>query len=45
LATVIRDKKEMQIPVEEVEIGDLIIVKPGEIIPVDGKVKEGTVLI
>ncbi len=40
-ATVIQDGKEVRIPIEEVEEGDIIIVKPGEKIPVDGIVKEG----
>jgi len=41
LATVIRGNKDLQVPIEEVHDGDLIIVKPGEGIPVDGIVKEG----
>ncbi|MBG9565373.1 heavy metal translocating P-type ATPase [Brevibacillus agri] len=41
-ATVIRDGKEMVIPLEEVVVGDSILVKPGEKIPVDGVVKSGT---
>lgn len=41
-ATVERDGKEMVIPVEEVVTGDLIIVKPGESIPVDGIITEGS---
>ncbi len=40
-ATVIQDEKEIQIPIEEVEVGDIILVKPGEKIPVDGEVIEG----
>ena len=40
-ATVIHDGKEMVIPVEEVEVGDVILVKPGEKIPVDGEVIKG----
>jgi Cu+-exporting ATPase len=40
-ARIIRDGQEKDIPVEEVEIGDLILVRPGEKIPVDGVVKEG----
>jgi Cu+-exporting ATPase len=40
-ATVIRNGQEIQIPVEEVRAGDLLLVKPGERIPVDGTVKEG----
>jgi Cu+-exporting ATPase len=40
-ARVIRDGKEMDIPVEQVEIGDTIIVRPGEKIPVDGMILEG----
>lgn len=40
-ATVIRDEKEMNIAIEHVMIGDIILVKPGEKIPVDGEVIEG----
>ncbi len=40
-ATVIRKGKELKIPIEEVVIGDIIIVKPGEKVPVDGFVLEG----
>ncbi len=40
-ATVIRDEKEMSIPVDQVVIGDILIVKPGEKIPVDGSVIDG----
>lgn len=40
-ATVIHDGKEMVIPIEEVEAGDVLVVKPGEKIPVDGEVTEG----
>ncbi|HEX9911896.1 MAG TPA: heavy metal translocating P-type ATPase, partial [candidate division Zixibacteria bacterium] len=40
-ARVIRDGKELDISVEEVLVGDLVIVRPGEKIPVDGIVKEG----
>lgn len=40
-AHVIRNGREMDIPVEEVEAGDLVVVRPGEKIPVDGIVKEG----
>lgn len=40
-ALVIQDGKEIVLPIEEVEVGDIIIVKPGEKIPVDGNVVEG----
>lgn len=40
-AIVIHDGVEMTIPIEEVEIGDIILVRPGEKIPVDGEVIEG----
>ncbi|HET7142734.1 MAG TPA: heavy metal translocating P-type ATPase, partial [Anaerolineales bacterium] len=40
-ARVIRDGKEMDLPVEEVLVGDVIQVRPGEKIPVDGVIVEG----
>jgi Cu+-exporting ATPase len=40
-ARVVRDGQEIDIPVEEVEIGDLVLVRPGEKVPVDGILKEG----
>lgn len=40
-ATVIRNKKEIEIPIEEVTVGDVIVVKPGGKIPVDGIVTTG----
>lgn len=40
-AIVIQDGKEIELPIDEVEIGDVIIVKPGDKIPVDGEVLEG----
>jgi Cu+-exporting ATPase len=40
-ARVVRDGQEMDIPVEDVAIGDLVIVRPGEKVPVDGLIKEG----
>lgn len=41
-ATVIRNNTEMVIPIDEVIVNDIIIVKPGEKLPVDGEVIEGT---
>ena len=40
-AIIIKDNKEIEIPIEEVEVGDIILVKPGSKIPVDGVVVEG----
>lgn len=40
-AKVIRDGKELDIPIEEVVVGDIVIVRPGEKVPVDGVVIEG----
>lgn len=40
-ATIIKDEKEVEISIEEVETGDIIVVKPGEKMPVDGEVVEG----
>jgi Cu+-exporting ATPase len=41
IATVIRNKKEQKISIDEVVVGDIVIVKPGEKIPVDGIIIEG----
>jgi len=40
-AIIIRDGKETEISIEEVEVEDVIVVKPGEKMPVDGEVVEG----
>ncbi len=40
-ARVIRDGREIDIPVGEVMVGDLVVVRPGEKIPVDGIIVEG----
>ncbi|MGM0878183.1 MAG: heavy metal translocating P-type ATPase [Bacillota bacterium] len=40
-ATVLRNGEEMKVPIEQVEVGETLIVKPGEKIPVDGKVIKG----
>lgn len=40
-ARVIKDGVEMDIPIEEVQIGDVIVVRPGEKVPVDGVIIEG----
>lgn len=40
-ATVIRDGEEINVPVEDVVVGDIFLVKPGEKVPVDGVVIEG----
>ena len=44
-AVVIRDDQEVDIPVSDVEVGDIILIKPGEKIPVDGVIIEGTTSI
>jgi P-type Cu+ transporter len=41
-ARLIRNGQEIDIPIEEVQIGDVILVRPGEKIPVDGEVVDGT---
>lgn len=40
-AIIIRDNVEIEIPIDEVEVGDIVVVKPGEKMPVDGEVVEG----
>jgi Cu+-exporting ATPase len=41
MATVVRDGRETQIPAHDVQANDLVVVKPGDRIPVDGVVVEG----
>ncbi|WMT50197.1 MAG: HAD-IC family P-type ATPase [Thermoplasmatales archaeon] len=41
-AHVITDQGEQEIPTKEVRVGDIVLVKPGESVPVDGEVVEGT---
>ncbi len=41
-ARVIRNGKEVDVPIQDVELDDIILVRPGEKIPVDGEVVEGT---
>ena len=41
-ARVKRDSKELEIPVEKLERGDIVIIKPGERIPVDGTIRDGS---
>ena len=41
MATVLRDGKELEIPVEQVTVGEILLVRPGQSIPVDGRLIEG----
>ncbi len=45
VARIVRNGEEQEIPLEEVQVGDLLRVKPGEKIPVDGMISEGTAII
>ena len=44
-ATLLLEGKEKQVPIEQVKRGDVFIVKPGENVPVDGVVLEGTAAV
>ena len=41
-AIIIRDNNEVEISIDDVEVEDIVVVKPGEKMPVDGEVVEGT---
>src|SRR5437870_3579200 len=41
-ARVIRGGRELDIPIGDVQVGDIVIVRPGEKVPVDGVIQEGT---
>jgi Cu+-exporting ATPase len=40
-ARIVRDSQELEVPVDDVRVGDLVLVRPGEKIPVDGVVVDG----
>jgi len=40
-ARVIREGREIDVPIEDVRLGELVVVRPGEKVPVDGKIVEG----
>ncbi len=40
-ARIIKDGREMDVPVEDVEMGDVVVVRPGDKVPVDGVIVEG----
>jgi len=40
-ATVVRDGQETELPVEQVRVGDMFVVRPGQRVPVDGIVRDG----
>ncbi len=41
IATIVKDGEEIKVPIAEVKVGDIVLIKPGEKIPVDGKVIDG----
>jgi Cu2+-exporting ATPase len=45
IARIIRNGEEIEIPLEDVKVGDILRIKPGEKIPVDGIISDGTAII
>ncbi len=45
VARIIRNGQEEEIPLEEVQVGDILRVRPGEKIPVDGRITEGSAVV
>ena len=45
MATVVRDGEEVEVPTEDVRVGERVIVRAGESVPVDGVVVEGTAAV
>lgn len=41
VARVVRDGEEVEVPADEVRLGDLVVVRPGEKVPVDGEITQG----
>ncbi len=44
-ATIIRDGTELEVPANKIKVGDIVVVKPGQLIPIDGKVVEGNTTV
>lgn len=44
-ATIIKDNEEIVVSVDQIKKGDVVLIKPGDSIPVDGKIIEGTSLV
>ncbi len=44
-ATILKNGEEKVIPVEEIKVGDIVVVKPGEKIPIDGEILQGQTTI
>ncbi|MFZ5974143.1 MAG: copper-translocating P-type ATPase, partial [Bacillota bacterium] len=42
VAVIIKDGREIEVPLDEVSVGDIVLVRPGSTVPVDGIVIEGT---
>ncbi|MBM7558012.1 heavy metal translocating P-type ATPase [Halanaerobacter jeridensis] len=40
-ATILKDGEEVEVPVEDVKVGDVMVIRPGEKVPTDGKIIEG----